>query len=175
MSEDLGCLGDRAPPARRLVSQEPPIYSHTLNCPYTIPRTTRPKPWTTPSPHPHCRRRPAPGRAHRRVPAGQRLRSRGGGGWRPCRAAYRRQPARPGHPRPHAAWRGRPEHLRRVRSQYPGPILMLTARSDELDQVQGLDLGADDYVCKPVRPRLLLARIQPCCGAAKPWTASARR
>jgi len=49
---------------------------------------------------------------------------------------------------------------RRVRNQYPGPILMLTARSDELDQVQGLDLGADDYVCKPVRPRLLLARIQ---------------
>jgi two-component system response regulator RstA len=49
---------------------------------------------------------------------------------------------------------------RRVRSQYAGAILMLTARSDELDQVQGLDLGADDYVCKPVRPRLLLARIQ---------------
>ncbi|WP_409264933.1 response regulator [Pseudomonas sp. KCJK9000] len=48
---------------------------------------------------------------------------------------------------------------RRVRGQYTGPILMLTARSDELDQVQGLDLGADDYVCKPVRPRLLLARI----------------
>ena len=48
---------------------------------------------------------------------------------------------------------------RRVRGQYPGPILMLTARSDELDQVQGLDTGADDYVCKPVRPRLLLARI----------------
>jgi len=48
---------------------------------------------------------------------------------------------------------------RKVRKQYPGPILMLTARSDDLDQVQGLDLGADDYVCKPVRPRLLLARI----------------
>ncbi|MFT8233355.1 response regulator transcription factor [Pseudomonas guariconensis] len=48
---------------------------------------------------------------------------------------------------------------RRVRGQYVGPILMLTARSDELDQVQGLDMGADDYVCKPVRPRLLLARI----------------
>ncbi|QBF28060.1 response regulator transcription factor [Pseudomonas tructae] len=48
---------------------------------------------------------------------------------------------------------------RKVRQQYPGPILMLTARSDDLDQVQGLDLGADDYVCKPVRPRLLLARI----------------
>jgi two-component system response regulator RstA len=54
-----------------------------------------------------------------------------------------------------------------VRGQYAGPILMLTARSDELDQVQGLDLGADDYVCKPVRPRLLLARIKPCCAAAK--------
>lgn len=48
---------------------------------------------------------------------------------------------------------------RRVRGQFANPILMLTARSDELDQVQGLDLGADDYVCKPVRPRLLLARI----------------
>jgi len=48
---------------------------------------------------------------------------------------------------------------RKVRAHYPGPILMLTARSDDLDQVQGLDLGADDYVCKPVRPRLLLARI----------------
>lgn len=48
---------------------------------------------------------------------------------------------------------------RRVRGQYAGPILMLTARSDELDQIQGLDLGADDYVCKPVRPRVLLARI----------------
>ena len=48
---------------------------------------------------------------------------------------------------------------RKVRQRYTGPILMLTARSDDLDQVQGLDLGADDYVCKPVRPRVLLARI----------------
>ncbi|MBJ9977199.1 response regulator transcription factor [Pseudomonas sp. S75] len=48
---------------------------------------------------------------------------------------------------------------RRVRGGFAKPILMLTARTDELDQVQGLDLGADDYVCKPVRPRLLLARI----------------
>ena len=49
---------------------------------------------------------------------------------------------------------------RKVRDQYDGPILMLTARTDDLDQIQGLDMGADDYVCKPVRPRLLLARIQ---------------
>ncbi len=49
---------------------------------------------------------------------------------------------------------------RRAREQYDGPILMLTARADDLDQVLGLETGADDYVCKPVRPRLLLARIR---------------
>jgi len=49
---------------------------------------------------------------------------------------------------------------RSVRERYDGVILMLTARTDDMDQVQGLDMGADDYVCKPVRPRLLLARIQ---------------
>ncbi|MCF7203546.1 winged helix-turn-helix domain-containing protein [Pseudomonas oligotrophica] len=49
---------------------------------------------------------------------------------------------------------------RRARERYDGPILMLTARADELDQVLGLETGADDYVCKPVRPRLLLARIR---------------
>lgn len=49
---------------------------------------------------------------------------------------------------------------RSVREQYAGPILMLTARTDDMDQVLGLETGADDYVCKPVRPRLLLARIR---------------
>lgn len=49
---------------------------------------------------------------------------------------------------------------RKVRSRYKGPILMLTARSDDMDQVLGLEMGADDYVCKPVRPRVLLARIR---------------
>ncbi|WP_136474952.1 response regulator transcription factor [Pseudomonas sp. DG56-2] len=57
---------------------------------------------------------------------------------------------------------------RKVRQQFSGPILMLTARSDDLDQVQGLDLGADDYVCKPVRPRLLLARINALLRRAEP-------
>ncbi|HNZ04638.1 MAG TPA: response regulator transcription factor, partial [Myxococcota bacterium] len=42
---------------------------------------------------------------------------------------------------------------------YPGPIMMLTALSDEVDEVVGLEVGADDYLAKPVRPRLLLARI----------------
>jgi len=40
------------------------------------------------------------------------------------------------------------------------PILMLTAKSDESDVVLGLGLGADDYVCKPARPRELVARVR---------------
>lgn len=47
-----------------------------------------------------------------------------------------------------------------VRPHYQGPILMLTARTEDLDQVLGLEMGADDYVAKPVRPRVLLARIR---------------
>ncbi|WP_260961212.1 response regulator [Pseudomonas citri] len=57
---------------------------------------------------------------------------------------------------------------RKVREQYEGPILMLTARTDDTDQIQGLDLGADDYVCKPVRPRLLLARIKALLRRSEP-------
>jgi two-component system response regulator RstA len=49
---------------------------------------------------------------------------------------------------------------KQVRPAYAGPILMLTARTDDTDQVQGLESGADDYVCKPVRPLVLLARIR---------------
>ena len=50
---------------------------------------------------------------------------------------------------------------RRVRAAgFGGPILMLTARTDEVDQILGLEMGADDYVPKPVRPRLLLARLR---------------
>ncbi len=49
---------------------------------------------------------------------------------------------------------------REVRKSYSKPILMLTAKSDELDQILGLEIGADDYVTKPVEPRLLLARVK---------------
>lgn len=49
---------------------------------------------------------------------------------------------------------------RKVRAAYAGPILMLTARDDDIDEIIGLELGADDYVKKPVEPRLLLARIR---------------
>lgn len=62
---------------------------------------------------------------------------------------------------------------RKVRERYDGVILMLTARTDDLDQIQGLDLGADDYVCKPVRPRLLLARIRALLRRGEPLQGAA--
>ncbi|MEY4590899.1 MAG: hypothetical protein RL497_2975 [Pseudomonadota bacterium] len=46
-----------------------------------------------------------------------------------------------------------------IRSDYQGPIMFLTARTDSTEQIQGLESGADDYVLKPVEPQLLLARI----------------
>lgn len=49
---------------------------------------------------------------------------------------------------------------REVRPHYHQPILMLTARTDDMDHVLGLEMGADDYVAKPVQPRVLLARIR---------------
>lgn len=52
------------------------------------------------------------------------------------------------------------EVCKMVRDKYKKPILMLTARTDDVDQVLGLEMGADDYVPKPVKPRVLLARIR---------------
>ena len=49
---------------------------------------------------------------------------------------------------------------RNVRPTFEGPILMLTARGDEIDEVVALEVGADDYMSKPVRPRALLARLR---------------
>jgi two-component system OmpR family response regulator len=51
------------------------------------------------------------------------------------------------------------EVCRLLRENSNIPIIMLTARSDEFDEVIGLEAGANDYVIKPVRPRALLARI----------------
>jgi len=48
---------------------------------------------------------------------------------------------------------------RQLRPRYGNPILILTARDNDIDHVLGLELGADDYVIKPVEPRVLLARI----------------
>ncbi len=52
------------------------------------------------------------------------------------------------------------ETCRRMRASGPVPIIMLTARSDDFDIVAGLEAGADDYVAKPVEPRVLDARIR---------------
>jgi two-component system OmpR family response regulator len=52
------------------------------------------------------------------------------------------------------------EALRRIRSQSRIPVLMLTARGDDVDRIVGLELGADDYVPKPCTPRELVARIR---------------
>ncbi|WP_108662639.1 response regulator [Acuticoccus kandeliae] len=49
---------------------------------------------------------------------------------------------------------------RRLRARDTVPILMLTAKSDEIDRVLGLEMGADDYVVKPFGPRELLARVR---------------
>jgi len=49
---------------------------------------------------------------------------------------------------------------KRLRATSNVPVIMLTARGDEIDRVVGLELGADDYVAKPFSPRELLARIR---------------
>ena len=52
------------------------------------------------------------------------------------------------------------EVLRRIRAVSDTPVLMLTARGEELDKVRGLEIGADDYITKPFSPLELLARIK---------------
>jgi len=52
------------------------------------------------------------------------------------------------------------EVCRRVRSASDVPIIMLTARDDDVDKIVGLELGADDYVTKPFNPRELVARVK---------------
>ena len=50
--------------------------------------------------------------------------------------------------------------LRKLGAAYATPILMLTARGDDVDRIVGLELGADDYLSKPFNPRELVARIR---------------
>ena len=52
------------------------------------------------------------------------------------------------------------EVCRAVRAFSQAPIIMLTARVDEVDRLLGLDAGADDYVCKPFSPREVVARVR---------------
>lgn len=57
---------------------------------------------------------------------------------------------------------------KRVRPAYAGPILMLTARGEDSDEIHGLELGADDYLAKPAAPRVLLARVRALLRRGRP-------
>lgn len=56
----------------------------------------------------------------------------------------------------------------RLRQSYAGPILILTAKSSDIDHVMGLELGADDFVTKPIEPPVLLARIRALLRRSRP-------
>jgi DNA-binding response OmpR family regulator len=62
--------------------------------------------------------------------------------------------------------------LRRLRASSRVPVIMLTARGDELDRIVGLELGADDYLPKPFNPRELLARLKAVLRRARPEPAT---
>ena len=47
-----------------------------------------------------------------------------------------------------------------MRGYFTGPIIMLATLIDDIDEVTGLEVGADDYLCKPIKPRVLLAHIR---------------
>jgi two-component system response regulator CpxR len=59
------------------------------------------------------------------------------------------------------------EVLRRIRAESKVPVLMLTARGDDVDRIVGLEIGADDYLPKPFNPRELAARIRAILRRAK--------
>jgi len=60
------------------------------------------------------------------------------------------------------------EVCRRVRQESDLPILMLTARDDDVDKIVGLELGADDYLTKPFNPRELVARVRAILRRSEP-------
>lgn len=66
------------------------------------------------------------------------------------------------------------ECLRQLRTFSTVPVLMLTARGDELDRIVGLEIGADDYLPKPFNPRELLARLRAVLRRSRAATPSQR-
>ena len=60
------------------------------------------------------------------------------------------------------------EVLRRIRSVSKIPVLLLTARGEDVDRIVGLEIGADDYLPKPFNPRELVARIRAILRRTKP-------
>ena len=64
------------------------------------------------------------------------------------------------------------ELLRRVRQQSDMPVIFLTSKDEEIDELFGLKMGADDYIAKPFSQRLIVERVQArCCAASSPRTA----
>jgi two-component system response regulator BaeR len=65
---------------------------------------------------------------------------------------------------------------RDIRAHAPIPVIMVTARTEEIDRLLGLELGADDYICKPYSPREVVARVKAVLrrSAADPAPARAR-
>lgn len=66
------------------------------------------------------------------------------------------------------------EVCRRIRAQSDVPILMLTARDEDVDKIVGLELGADDYLTKPFNPRELVARVKAILRRAQPSSKTQR-
>src|ERR1700678_1422188 len=64
------------------------------------------------------------------------------------------------------------EVLRRIRATSRLPVLLLTARGEDVDRIVGLEIGADDYLPKPFNPRELVARIRAVLRRAKPTRAA---
>ncbi len=64
------------------------------------------------------------------------------------------------------------EVCRRVRKSMDLPIIMLTAKGDDIDKILGLELGADDYLTKPFNPRELLARVKAILRRSEPQGSS---
>jgi DNA-binding response OmpR family regulator len=67
------------------------------------------------------------------------------------------------------------ELLRRLRRETALPVLMLTAKGDSIDRIVGLELGADDYIPKPVHPRELAARLRAVLRRQQPEAQGAAR
>jgi len=67
------------------------------------------------------------------------------------------------------------EVLRKLRKESRVPVLMLTARGDDVDRIVGLELGADDYLPKPFNPRELVARVRAILRRYEPRTTTGDR
>src|SRR5215470_15458095 len=58
------------------------------------------------------------------------------------------------------------ELLRRLRQQSDVPVICLTSKDEEIDELFELKTGADDFICKPFSPRLLVERVRRCCAGS---------